>query len=211
MRDLLRGYAAATFDSAAGAGHVRQVADDISAFSRILMASEPLWNVLTDMAIPPQARRGVVHDLLEAKVARETLELVSWAALVEAPAELPAALNELEELAHVTADAFEAGRPRAIGAEESFGGRTRGPGPGPRLCGPVVPGGRAAGEHRRDRERGRQLREAHRIEPRAAPGAGRPDAAGATAPRARVRAVKGQGARRHRAAHQLSSRSRQRP
>ncbi len=67
MRDLLRGYAAATFESAAEAGHARQVGDDLEAFSRVLIESEPLHNVLTDMAIPPRARRGVVHDLLEGK------------------------------------------------------------------------------------------------------------------------------------------------
>ena len=211
MRDLLRGYAAATLDSAAGAGHVRQVADDISAFSRILMASEPLWNVLTDMAIPPQARRGVVHDLLEAKVARETLELVSWTALVEAPAELPAALNELEELAHVTADAFEAGRPRAIGAEESFGGRSavrdRVRGYADRLF-QEAERPESIDEIESEVVSFARLTESSRELRQALVG---PDAAGATAPRARVRAVKGQGARRHRAAHQLSSRSRQRP
>jgi F-type H+-transporting ATPase subunit delta len=124
MRDLLRGYAAATLDSAARAGHARQVTDDLAAFTRILMTSEPLRITLADAAIPPQARRGVVHDLLDGKVATETQELVSWAALVEPAAEFPVALSALEELAHATADAAEAGHARPVGAEELLGGRT---------------------------------------------------------------------------------------
>lgn len=54
MRDLFRGYATATFESAAAAGHTRQVANDLDEFMRVLMDSEPLHNVLTDVAIPPR-------------------------------------------------------------------------------------------------------------------------------------------------------------
>ena len=72
MRDLLRGYATATFESAAAAGHTRQVANDLDEFMRVLMDSEPLHNVLTDVAIPPRRGRGVVRDLLEGKAASES-------------------------------------------------------------------------------------------------------------------------------------------
>ena len=124
MRDLLRGYATAVFESAETAGHARQVANDLDAFSRALTESDPLRNALTDVAIPPRARRGVVHDLLEGKAAAESQALVSWAALVEPAAELPVAVLALVELACQIADAVEAGQVLPIPAEELLGGRT---------------------------------------------------------------------------------------
>ena len=124
MRDLLRGYATAIFESAATVGHARRVASDLGVFSRALHESDPLRNVLTDVAIAPRARRGVVHDLLEGKAAAESQALASWAALVEPAAELPVAVLALVELALETADASEAGQVRPISAEELLGGRT---------------------------------------------------------------------------------------
>ena len=124
MRDLLRGYATAILESATTAGRARQVASDLAAFSRALTDSDPLRNVLTDVAIPARARRGVVHDLLEAKAAAESQALVSWAALVEPAAELPVAVLELVELALETADAGDEGGVRRVPPEELLGGRT---------------------------------------------------------------------------------------
>ena len=124
MRDLLRGYAIAIFESAAASGRARQVATDLGAFSRVLTESDPLRNVLTDVAIPARARRGVVHDLLDAKAAAESQALLSWAALVEPAAELPVAVLALVQLASETADVAEAGRARPVPAEELLGGRT---------------------------------------------------------------------------------------
>ena len=124
MRELLRGYATATLESAAAAGHARQVAADLDEFSRALMDSEPLHNVLTDMAIPTRSRRGVVHDLLAAKAGFETEQLISWAVLVESASEFPSAVFEFVELARQIADAVETGRPRPIDDEELLGGRT---------------------------------------------------------------------------------------
>ncbi|MGA3214793.1 MAG: ATP synthase F1 subunit delta [Acidimicrobiales bacterium] len=123
MRDLLRGYAAATFESAAEAGHALRAEKDLEEFLRVLIESEPLHNVLTDTAIPPRARRGVVHDLLEGKAARETDELVSWAVLVEPASDVPAAIFELVELAQQRAQAVQAGLPPAVGEDELLGGR----------------------------------------------------------------------------------------
>ena len=124
MRDLLRGYATAVFESAAAAGRGRQVADDLDAFSRALTESDPLRNVLTDVAIPARARRGVVHDLLDTKAAAESQALVSWAALVEPAAEFPVAVSALVGIALETADAAEVGHVRSVPAEELLGGRT---------------------------------------------------------------------------------------
>jgi len=124
MRDLLRGYATAILESAATAGRALEVANDLDAFSRALTESDPLRNALTDVAIPPRARRGVVHDLLDAKAAAESQALVSWAALVEPAPEFPVAVLALVELALETADAADAGQVRTVPAEELLGGRT---------------------------------------------------------------------------------------
>jgi len=124
MRDLLRGYATAILESAATAGRALEVANDLGAFSRALTESDPLRNVLTDGAIPARARRGVVHDLLDAKAAAESQALVSWAALVEPAPEFPVAVLALVELALETADAADAGQVRTVPAEELLGGRT---------------------------------------------------------------------------------------
>ena len=124
MRDLLRGYATAALESAAKAGDARRVATDLAGFSRVLLASDPLRNALTDPAIPARARRGVVHDLLEGKAAPESQALLAWAALVEAAAEFPLVVLALLELAEQTADAAEAGRLLLVPPEELLGGRT---------------------------------------------------------------------------------------
>jgi len=124
MRDLLRGYATAIFESAAAAGRARQVASDLSAFSRALTEHDSLRNVLMDVAIPARARRGVVHDLLDYKAAAESQALLSWAALVEPAGEFPVAVLALVELALETADAAEAGEVRLTPPEELLGGRT---------------------------------------------------------------------------------------
>jgi F-type H+-transporting ATPase subunit delta len=124
MRDLLRGYVTATLESAAATGHARQVATDLAGFSRALVASDPLRNVLSDPMIPAQARRGVVHDLLEAKAGREAQALLSWAALVEPPAEFAIVVPALVELAEETADALDAGKAQVTPSGELLGGRT---------------------------------------------------------------------------------------
>ena len=123
MRDLLAGYATATLESAAMSGHTRQVATDLTAFSRALVESDSLRNVLTDPAIPARARRGVVNDLLEDKAAVESQALVSWAVSVEPAGELPLVVPALVQLAHETADAANAGQVRNVPDDELLGGR----------------------------------------------------------------------------------------
>jgi F-type H+-transporting ATPase subunit delta len=124
MRDLLRGYATATLESAAAAGRLRRVASDLDAFSRALIGSDSLRNALADDAIPSRARRGVVEDLLERKAAAESQRLLSWACLVETAVEFPPAVLGLVALADESANAVEAGQVREIPTEELLGGRT---------------------------------------------------------------------------------------
>ena len=101
-----------------------EVANDLDGVFAGPHRSDPLRNVLTDGAIPARARRGVVHDLLDAKAAAESQALVSWAALVEPAPEFPVAVLALVELALETADAADAGQVRTVPAEELLGGRT---------------------------------------------------------------------------------------
>jgi F-type H+-transporting ATPase subunit delta len=121
---MLRGYATAILESAAIAGHSRQVATDLRAFSRALVASELLRNVLTDVTIPPRTRHAIVCDLLEAKASAEAQALASWAALVEPAIDFPLAVVDLEALAEQSADAAEADKVTPIPNEELLGGRT---------------------------------------------------------------------------------------
>jgi F-type H+-transporting ATPase subunit delta len=99
VREFLRGYAAATFESAAAAGRLGEVVSDVATFTRALDSSESLYRVLTDATVPVSARRGVVVDLLETKAAPEATALVSFAVRVERAGELPPALAVLVELA----------------------------------------------------------------------------------------------------------------
>jgi len=124
VRDLLSGYATAALESAAMAGHPRQIATDLAAFSRAFVESDSLRNALTDPAIPSRARRNVVNDLLEGKAASESQALLSWAALVEQAAEFPLVVPALLELAEESADAAEAGHVRQVADDELLGGRT---------------------------------------------------------------------------------------
>ena len=153
MRDLLRGYATAILESATTAGRARQVASELDAFSRALTDSDPLRNVLTDVAIPARARRGVVHDLLEAKGCRR----------VPGPRLLGGAGGERRRVPGRGAGAGRArprdGRRRRDGrgptrpAGGASRGQDRGPRADPRLRRQIVPRGRAARAHRRDRGR----------------------------------------------------------
>ena len=100
MRDLLRGYAAATLESAAVAGRARQVADELAGFSRlVVMESEPLRNVLTDAAVarPGPSRRRARPP--RGQGGSRDRALVSWAVLVEPAPEFTAGVPALVELA----------------------------------------------------------------------------------------------------------------
>ncbi|MGD1011534.1 MAG: ATP synthase F1 subunit delta [Acidimicrobiales bacterium] len=124
MRDMLRGYATAVLESAASAGHARRVVTDMTGFSRALVESELLRNVLTDTTIPPRTRRSIVQDLLETKAVAESQALASWAALIEPAIDFPTAVVTLVELAEQSAEAADSGVARPIPPEDLLGGRT---------------------------------------------------------------------------------------
>ena len=95
MRDLVRGYAVATLESA-GAG---RVAAELGSFGAALVHFDALRQVLTDATVPPASRRAVVVDLLGAKDAPETVALVGFTACYEHASELAPSIAALVGLA----------------------------------------------------------------------------------------------------------------
>ncbi|MGD0343418.1 MAG: ATP synthase F1 subunit delta [Acidimicrobiales bacterium] len=99
MRELIRGYAAAAFESAATAGRLDAAGGDLVEFARALTSSERLRLALADSMNATTARRAVVADLLAGKATPEAAALLSFAVRVERPAELALAASSLVELA----------------------------------------------------------------------------------------------------------------
>jgi ATP synthase F1 delta subunit len=98
VREAIRGYAAAIFESAGRARTLPAVRGDLVGFARAVNASDDLRLVLTDVVIPPMTRRVIVLDLLEGKADRLSTSLAGFVVQNERPAEVPATLAELVEL-----------------------------------------------------------------------------------------------------------------
>jgi ATP synthase F1 delta subunit len=97
--DLLRGYAAASFEAAEDAGRLAAARHDLETFIAALTSSEPLRRVLTDPMISPVARRGVAADLLEGRTAPEVAAMLDFSLRVVRPGELAVALADLDAFA----------------------------------------------------------------------------------------------------------------
>jgi len=110
MRDQLAGYTAAAFESAAAAGRLAQVREDLLGFDRALISSSHLHEILTDSLIPYLARRGVVDDLLASRATPEAHSIVRAAIRLEWAGELGAVLAELMVLVERAEDAVAAGQ-----------------------------------------------------------------------------------------------------
>ncbi|MDA8292293.1 MAG: ATP synthase F1 subunit delta [Actinomycetota bacterium] len=95
MRDLVRGYAAATFESAAAAGRSRDVPAELAAFGEVLVEHSDLRQVLGDSTVEPSVRRAVVADLLAGRVSPEAGELVRFCVYYERPSELGPTIGAL--------------------------------------------------------------------------------------------------------------------
>jgi len=99
MREQIRGYAAAVFESARSAGRLDAARGDLVEFSRALTASEKLRLVLVDHAVATTTRRAIVADLLANRATPEASALLSFAVGVEQPSDLPVSVAVLVELA----------------------------------------------------------------------------------------------------------------
>jgi ATP synthase F1 delta subunit len=94
VREALRGYAAAVLEAARAEGREAEVAEELAAFARALVGDERLYWALTDAAVPLEARRAIVEDLL-ATASRDARRLLGRAVDVERAGELPPAVEWL--------------------------------------------------------------------------------------------------------------------
>ncbi len=99
MHPVLRGYATAVLESAHADGEAALVADELGQVERLVTGSPQLGTALTDTDIPPAARRGVVTDLLSARVTPATMRLVVRVVDTESAPEITVGLHDVAELA----------------------------------------------------------------------------------------------------------------
>jgi F-type H+-transporting ATPase subunit delta len=111
VREVVRGYAAAVFESAGPAGTMPTVRGDLMGIARAVNDSDELRTVLTDSVIPSATRRAIVIDLLEGRAERSSVSLAAFTVAMERPPEVPATLAELVELAEAEIDRLESGAP----------------------------------------------------------------------------------------------------
>jgi len=123
VNPTLRGYAAAVLE-AAGTAELRTIADDLAAIEGQAMSNAPLRAALTDTSVSGTARRAVVLDLLEGKVAAEARRLAAFACFAVRAPEVPAALGWLASRAWRAAEGrTEEEPPHSLtGARERVGG-----------------------------------------------------------------------------------------
>jgi F-type H+-transporting ATPase subunit delta len=109
MLELVRGYAAATFDAAERDGVLDDVVSGLDALRGLVVSSEPLRLALTDGSFPSEARAEVMNDLLETRVRPEVVALATFPVIYERAAELPKTYEQLALLASDRAQQAEAG------------------------------------------------------------------------------------------------------
>jgi F-type H+-transporting ATPase subunit delta len=91
------GYATAILEPVRADEGLGDVEDDLFRFSRVVLGSDELLDVLTDVDIPVEARRGLVHDLLSSKAAEASTRLATYAVTVSRPRDYVAILTALVE------------------------------------------------------------------------------------------------------------------
>jgi len=99
MSDLVRGYAQALFQVATAEGIVEQVEDELFRFARILENESQLREALTDIELPSEQRAKMVQELLGAKVAPQTVNIIAFLVQQGRARELPKIIDSLVELA----------------------------------------------------------------------------------------------------------------
>lgn len=111
MRDAVRGYASAVFETGERENKLAPLHDDLSGFTRVVNSSDDLRVVLTDNVIPATTRRAIVLDLLESRAERISVSLIGFAVVNERAAEIPSTLAELVELIEAESDRVASGAP----------------------------------------------------------------------------------------------------
>lgn len=98
MRELIRGYAAATLEAVSPADRAR-VASELGELSGALVRFDDLRQALTDGSVAPAMRRAVLADLLGEHAAVETLALAGFTAYYERASEFGPTTTALTLLA----------------------------------------------------------------------------------------------------------------
>ena len=91
MNPTLQGYSARVIERA-DASALPGIAADLDSVERLVLSQPPLRAALCDTAVPGPARRAVLLELLEGKVAPAARRLAAFAAMIVAAPEVPAAL-----------------------------------------------------------------------------------------------------------------------
>lgn len=107
LADVVRGYAAATFERVDATHKMDELRAHLEAFSTALVASDPLRQALADATVSPVARRSIAADLLEHRVAPEAASLISFVVRVAPPGEFVVAVADLVALMSTDAGAGE--------------------------------------------------------------------------------------------------------
>jgi F-type H+-transporting ATPase subunit delta len=76
-RERVGGFAAAIFEDVSTTD-LEEIEDQLFRFARTVQSAPALRTAFTDRDRPVEARQGIAHDLLEAKVQAETLQLVDY-------------------------------------------------------------------------------------------------------------------------------------
>ena len=98
LADVIRGYAAATFERVDADEKMDALRSELEAFSSALVASAELRQALVDPNVSPVARRSITADLLEGRFSSETASLLNFVVRVAPPAELLVAVADLDAL-----------------------------------------------------------------------------------------------------------------
>jgi F-type H+-transporting ATPase subunit delta len=77
-RERVGGFAAAVYEDLSAA-QLEEMEDELFRFARTVESAPALRSAFTDRDRPVDSRQGIAHDLLEAKVQAETLQLVDYA------------------------------------------------------------------------------------------------------------------------------------
>ena len=92
-------YADVLFQVAQVEGILDEVEDELFRFARVFEGNDELRTTLTDPAIPPGRRVGIVEDLLGGRASSVTVNLVAFVVGAGRARELPAIVDRLVERA----------------------------------------------------------------------------------------------------------------
>jgi F-type H+-transporting ATPase subunit delta len=91
VNPAIQGYTAAVADALDEAAR-RAVAGELAAVEQLLATNEALRDAMTDVAVPPRARRAVLQDLLSGRISNAAARVASFAAGAVHAQEVPAAI-----------------------------------------------------------------------------------------------------------------------